>query len=89
MFVCIDVCANDISKYINMQILPKTFILLYLLYLIIFLCFLASSSVANVKVQAQAPNFEGKAIVNGEIKNISLTDFAGKYLVLFFYPLDL
>lgn len=44
---------------------------------------------ANIKVQEKAPQFEGKAIDNGQIKNISLTDFAGKYLVLFFYPLDL
>lgn len=43
----------------------------------------------NVKVQEEAPKFEGKAIVDGQIKNISLADFAGKYLVLFFYPLDL
>jgi peroxiredoxin (alkyl hydroperoxide reductase subunit C) len=46
------------------------------------------SSVTNVKVQEKAPHFEGKAIVNGQIKNISLSDFAGQYLVLFFYPLD-
>jgi len=46
------------------------------------------SSAANVKVQEKAPQFEGKAIVDGQIKNISLADFAGKYLVLFFYPLD-
>ncbi|VVC40519.1 Thioredoxin-like fold,Peroxiredoxin, C-terminal,Peroxiredoxin, AhpC-type,Alkyl hydroperoxide [Cinara cedri] len=46
------------------------------------------SAVKNVKVQEQAPTFEGKAIVDGQIKNISLADFAGKYLVLFFYPLD-
>jgi len=45
--------------------------------------------VTNVKVQEKAPHFEGKAIVNGQIKNISLSDFAGQYLVLFFYPLDL
>lgn len=46
------------------------------------------SPVANVKVQEQAPQFDGKAIVDGQIKNISLANFAGKYLVLFFYPLD-
>uniref|UniRef100_A0A2S2QC98 thioredoxin-dependent peroxiredoxin n=1 Tax=Sipha flava TaxID=143950 RepID=A0A2S2QC98_9HEMI len=46
------------------------------------------SSVTNIKVQEKAPIFEGKAIVDGQIKNISLADFAGKYLVLFFYPLD-
>jgi len=57
--------------------------------LIYFIVSLAFSPVANVKVQEQAPQFDGKAIVDGQIKNISLADFAGKYLVLFFYPLDL
>lgn len=40
------------------------------------------------KVQGQAPDFKGKAVVNGQFKDIGLKDFAGKYLVLFFYPLD-
>lgn len=40
------------------------------------------------KVQCQAPDFKGTAVVNGQFKEISLKDFAGKYLVLFFYPLD-
>lgn len=57
--------------------------------LLIFVCVIAFSPVANIKVQEQAPQFEGKAIVDGQIKNIRLSDFAGKYLVLFFYPLDL
>lgn len=35
-----------------------------------------------------APAFKADAVVNGEIKTISLDDFKGKYLVLFFYPLD-
>uniref|UniRef100_A0A8C0IH57 Thioredoxin-dependent peroxide reductase, mitochondrial n=1 Tax=Bubo bubo TaxID=30461 RepID=A0A8C0IH57_BUBBB len=30
----------------------------------------------------------GTAVVNGEFKELSLDDFKGKYLVLFFYPLD-
>lgn len=36
-----------------------------------------------------APNFKVTAVVNGEFKEISLSDYKGKYLVLFFYPLDL
>lgn len=52
-------------------------------------CFLASTPVFNIKVQEPAPQFEGKAIIDGQIKDIKLSDFAGKYLVLFFYPLDL
>lgn len=35
-----------------------------------------------------APNFTGTAVINGQFKNIKLDDFKGKYLVLFFYPLD-
>lgn len=35
-----------------------------------------------------APAFKGQAIVDGEIKEISLDDYKGKYLVFFFYPLD-
>ncbi len=35
-----------------------------------------------------APNFAGDAVINGDIKNISLNDFKGKWKVLFFYPLD-
>lgn len=35
-----------------------------------------------------APAFSGTAVVDGEFKEISLSDYRGKYLVLFFYPLD-
>lgn len=35
-----------------------------------------------------APQFKGKAVVNGQFKEISLIDYEGKYVVLFFYPLD-
>ncbi|OIQ20868.1 MAG: thioredoxin peroxidase [Bacteriovorax sp. MedPE-SWde] len=35
-----------------------------------------------------APDFKGNAVVNGEIKEISLSDYKGKWKVLFFYPLD-
>lgn len=40
-------------------------------------------------VTQHAPFFKGTAVVNGEFKELSLDDFKGKYLVLFFYPLDL
>lgn len=39
-------------------------------------------------VGKQAPDFKGNAVVNGQIKEISLSDFNGKWKVLFFYPLD-
>lgn len=35
-----------------------------------------------------APHFAGDAAKDGEIVQISLDDFKGKWLVLFFYPLD-
>lgn len=41
------------------------------------------------KVQQPAPYFKGQAVVDGQFKEIKLEDFKGKYLVLFFYPLDL
>ena len=39
-------------------------------------------------VGKQAPEFSGQAVVNGEIKPLSLSDMKGKWKVLFFYPLD-
>ncbi|KAJ6640041.1 Thioredoxin-dependent peroxide reductase, mitochondrial [Pseudolycoriella hygida] len=39
-------------------------------------------------VQQPAPAFKGTAVVDGDFKEIKLEDFKGKYLVLFFYPLD-
>jgi len=35
-----------------------------------------------------APDFTAPAVVEGEIKNISLSEYLGKYVVLFFYPKD-
>lgn len=39
------------------------------------------------KVQKRAPQFEAMTYHNG-FKKIKLSDYAGKYVVLFFYPLD-
>lgn len=36
----------------------------------------------------KAPNFTAQAVINGQIKNISLEDYKDKYKVIFFYPLD-
>ncbi len=41
------------------------------------------------KVMQPAPDFKGQAVVNKQFKEISLKDYNGKWLVLFFYPLDL
>jgi len=38
--------------------------------------------------QMPAPHFAGTAVVNNAFKDISLDDYKGKYVVLFFYPLD-
>ncbi|PVU93788.1 hypothetical protein BB561_003045 [Smittium simulii] len=35
-----------------------------------------------------APQFTATAVVNGQFKQVSLSDYAGKYVVLFFYPFD-
>jgi alkyl hydroperoxide reductase subunit AhpC len=35
-----------------------------------------------------APKFKTQAVVKGEIKEVSLDDYKGKWVVLFFYPLD-
>ena len=49
----------------------------------------SGASCQAVKVQHPAPDFRGMAVVDGQFKEIQLSDFQGKYLVLFFYPLDL
>ncbi|KAM7363421.1 peroxiredoxin 3 [Cochliomyia hominivorax] len=47
-----------------------------------------TSPLLAVKVQQPAPDFQGIAVVGNDFQEIKLSDFAGKYLVLFFYPLD-
>ena len=42
----------------------------------------------TARVQHPAPDFKCQAMVNGEFKETSLADFKGKYVCLFFYPLD-
>ena len=39
-------------------------------------------------VQQMAPEFKGKAVFGHEFRNISLSQFKGKWVVLFFYTLD-
>ena len=41
-----------------------------------------------VLVNKQAPDFTAEAVVKGDFKKIKLSDYRGKYVVLFFYPLD-
>ena len=42
----------------------------------------------SVLVGKKAPNFKSTAVFKEEFKEISLEDYAGKYILLFFYPLD-
>lgn len=43
----------------------------------------------SVQIGQPAPELEGQALVNGEIKPFKLSEFRGKnWVVLFFYPLD-
>jgi peroxiredoxin 2/4 len=42
----------------------------------------------SILVQKPAPDFKAEAVVNGAFETISLSDYRGKYVVLFFYPLD-
>lgn len=42
-----------------------------------------------VEINKKAPDFKAKAVVNGKEKEISLKDFLGKKIVLYFYPKDL
>lgn len=41
-----------------------------------------------VLVGKNAPDFKATAVVNGDFKQVSLSDYRGKYVLLFFYPLD-
>jgi alkyl hydroperoxide reductase subunit AhpC len=41
-----------------------------------------------LQVGQNAPDFTEDAVVGGDFKKISLSDYKGKWLVLFFYPLD-
>ncbi|XP_022192340.1 peroxiredoxin 1 [Nilaparvata lugens] len=40
------------------------------------------------RVQETAPAFDGTAVIDKEFKEIKMSDYKGKYVVLFFYPLD-
>lgn len=43
---------------------------------------------AQLALQKPAPEFSVQAVVNGEFKTVKLSQYRGKYVVLFFYPLD-
>ncbi|KAL7636759.1 UNVERIFIED_CONTAM: hypothetical protein RMT77_012513 [Armadillidium vulgare] len=39
-------------------------------------------------ISKPAPVWEATAVIDGEFKNVKLSDYKGKYVVFFFYPLD-
>ncbi|MGB3402166.1 MAG: peroxiredoxin [Microcoleaceae cyanobacterium] len=41
-----------------------------------------------IRVGQEAPDFTATAVVDQEFKTIKLSEYRGKYVVLFFYPLD-
>jgi alkyl hydroperoxide reductase subunit AhpC len=41
-----------------------------------------------VKIGEEAPGFELEGVLNGKFKKFALRDYKGKWLVVFFYPLD-
>ncbi len=42
----------------------------------------------TARVQKQAPDFAATAVIDEQFKQVSLADYRGKYVCLFFYPLD-
>jgi len=46
------------------------------------------ASEGALRVGQAAPDFAATAVVDQEFKTIKLSDYRGKYVVLFFYPLD-
>lgn len=41
-----------------------------------------------IKINDKAPDFKEDAFINGKIKKISLSQYKGKWIILFFYPAD-
>ena len=50
-------------------------------------CIQKCSSIETAQLRHPAPDFKAKAWQDG-FKEINLSEYKGKYLVLFFYPLD-
>ncbi len=48
----------------------------------------ANTFQSQAKVGKPAPSFAVEAVLNREFKNVRLVDYRGKWVVLFFYPLD-
>lgn len=46
------------------------------------------SGIGQLAITKPAPEFVANALVDGDFKEVRLSDYRGKYVVLFFYPLD-
>jgi peroxiredoxin 1 len=46
------------------------------------------AGIGELAITKPAPEFSANAVVDGEFKTVKLSDYRGKYVVLFFYPLD-
>ena len=42
----------------------------------------------SLQPASRAPDFSGQAVINGEFKDLCLSQYKGKYVVLLFYPAD-
>ncbi len=42
----------------------------------------------SAQIGQKAPDFKMQGIFKGEIRDVSLEDFTGKWIVVFFYPGD-
>ncbi|CAN0287380.1 peroxiredoxin-4 isoform X1 [Lampetra fluviatilis] len=47
-----------------------------------------SLHLSKAKISKPAPHWEGTAVVDGAFRDLKLSEYHGKYLVFFFYPLD-
>ncbi len=45
-------------------------------------------AIMTVRIGKAAPEFETKGYLQGEIKGVSLADYRGKWVMLYFYPGD-
>ena len=42
----------------------------------------------EARIQKPAPDFKAQAVENGAFREVTMSEYKGKYVVLFFYPLD-
>jgi len=54
----------------------------------VFVALAAAVGDLKAAIGKPAPAFTAEAVVDGDFQQVSLSDYKGKYLVFFFYPLD-